>query len=74
MGWKKPGEKPFVDTPWFRLNLAHMELPGGRRLNHQVLRLLPVVLAGKRRDRRESPPAGEVAVKAGPCRDLPPPR
>ena len=45
MGWKNLGEKPVVDTPWFRLNMADVELPGGRRLDHYVLRLPPVVLA-----------------------------
>ncbi len=25
------GEKPVVHTPWFRLNPAEVELPGGRR-------------------------------------------
>ena len=45
MGWKNLGEKPVVDTPWFRLNLAEVELPGERRLDHYVLRLPPVVLA-----------------------------
>jgi 8-oxo-dGTP pyrophosphatase MutT (NUDIX family) len=45
MGWRNLGEKPVVDTPWFRLNQADVELPGGRRLEHYVLRLPPVVLA-----------------------------
>ena len=45
MGWKNLGEKPVVQTPWFRLNLAEVELPGGRRLDHYLLRLPPVVLA-----------------------------
>jgi len=45
MGWKNLGEKPVVHTPWFRLNQADVELPGGRRLDHYVLRLPPVVLA-----------------------------
>lgn len=45
MGWKNLGEKPVVGTPWFRLNMAEVELPGGRRLDHFVLRLPPVVLA-----------------------------
>ena len=45
MGWKNLGEKPVVDTPWLRLNLAEVELPGGRRVDHYVLRLPPVVLA-----------------------------
>jgi 8-oxo-dGTP pyrophosphatase MutT (NUDIX family) len=45
MGWKNLGEKPVVGTPWFRLNLAEVELPGGRRLDHYALWLPPVVLA-----------------------------
>jgi 8-oxo-dGTP pyrophosphatase MutT (NUDIX family) len=45
MGWKNLGEKPVVETPWFRLNRADVELPGGRRVDHYVLRLPPVVLA-----------------------------
>jgi len=45
MGWKNLGEKPVVQTPWFGLNLAEVELPGGRRLDHYLLRLPPVVLA-----------------------------
>jgi 8-oxo-dGTP pyrophosphatase MutT (NUDIX family) len=44
MDWKNLGEKPVVHTPWFRLNLAEVELPGGRRLDHYLLRLPPVVL------------------------------
>jgi hypothetical protein len=32
MGWKNMGEKPVVGTPWFRPNMADVELPGGRRL------------------------------------------
>ncbi len=45
MSWKNLGEKPVVRTPWFQLNLAEVELPGGRRLDHYLLRLPPVVLA-----------------------------
>jgi 8-oxo-dGTP pyrophosphatase MutT (NUDIX family) len=44
MGWKNLGERPVVQTPWFQLNLAEVELPGGRRLDHYLLRLPPVVL------------------------------
>jgi 8-oxo-dGTP pyrophosphatase MutT (NUDIX family) len=44
MRWKNLGEKPVVHTPWFQLNLADVELPGGRRLDHYLLRLPPVVL------------------------------
>jgi 8-oxo-dGTP pyrophosphatase MutT (NUDIX family) len=44
MGWKNLGERPIVETPWFRLNQAEVELPGGRRLDHYLLRLPPVVI------------------------------
>lgn len=44
MRWKNLGEKPVVHTPWFQLNIAEVELPGGRRLDHYVLRRPPVVL------------------------------
>ena len=44
MGWKNLGEKPVAHTPWFQLNLAEVELPGGRRLDHYLLRLPPVVI------------------------------
>jgi len=45
IGWANRGERPVVETPWFRLNLAEVELPGGPRGDHYVLRLPPVVLA-----------------------------
>jgi hypothetical protein len=48
MGRKNLGEKPVVDTPWFRPNMAGVELPG-LRLDHYVLRLPQVVPL---RDRR----------------------
>jgi 8-oxo-dGTP pyrophosphatase MutT (NUDIX family) len=44
VGWKNLGEKPAVQTPWFRLNQAEVELPGGRRIDHYVLRLPPYML------------------------------
>jgi 8-oxo-dGTP pyrophosphatase MutT (NUDIX family) len=44
MAWKNLGEKPVVQTPWFQLNLAEVELPGGRRVDHYLLRLPPVVI------------------------------
>jgi len=49
MGWKNLGEKPVVDTPWFRLNMAGVEPPGGRRLDHYVLRLPPSCCCATRR-------------------------
>jgi len=29
--WKLQGEKPLVQTPWFQVGLADVELPDGRR-------------------------------------------
>jgi 8-oxo-dGTP pyrophosphatase MutT (NUDIX family) len=42
--WRNLGEKPIVETPWFELKLAEVELPGGQRLPHYLFRLPPVVL------------------------------
>lgn len=44
MRWKNLGENQVVGTPWFELKLAEVELPGGRRLDHYLMRLPPVVL------------------------------
>jgi 8-oxo-dGTP pyrophosphatase MutT (NUDIX family) len=44
MRWKNLGERPIVRTPWFGLSLAEVELPGGRRLDHYLLRRPPLVL------------------------------
>jgi ADP-ribose pyrophosphatase YjhB (NUDIX family) len=38
-GWRNLGEQPVVETPWFRLRQARVELPGGRQLDHYLLRL-----------------------------------
>jgi 8-oxo-dGTP pyrophosphatase MutT (NUDIX family) len=40
-GWRNLGEKPVVETPWFRLRQAEVELPGGQRIEHYLLRLPP---------------------------------
>jgi 8-oxo-dGTP pyrophosphatase MutT (NUDIX family) len=40
-GWRNLGEKPVVETPWFRLRQAEVELPGGQRIDHYLLRLPP---------------------------------
>jgi NUDIX domain len=42
--WLNLGERPVVETPWFQLKQADVELPGGRRIDHYLLRLPPVVL------------------------------
>jgi 8-oxo-dGTP pyrophosphatase MutT (NUDIX family) len=49
--WRNLGEKPIVETPWFELKLAEVELPGGQRLPHYLLRLPPVVLTAALDDR-----------------------
>jgi 8-oxo-dGTP pyrophosphatase MutT (NUDIX family) len=51
MRWQNLGEKPVVQTPWFQLNTAEVELPGGRRIDHYLLRLPPVVLTAVIGDR-----------------------
>jgi 8-oxo-dGTP pyrophosphatase MutT (NUDIX family) len=43
-GWLNLGEKQLVETPWFQLKQAEIELPGGRRLDHYLLRVPPLVL------------------------------
>jgi ADP-ribose pyrophosphatase YjhB (NUDIX family) len=41
-GWRNLGEQPVYETPWFRLRQARVELPGGRQLDHYLLRLPPL--------------------------------
>lgn len=43
-GWRNLGEQPIVETPWFRLRQARVELPGGRQLDHYLLRLPPLTM------------------------------
>jgi 8-oxo-dGTP pyrophosphatase MutT (NUDIX family) len=38
------GERAVVETPWFQVRQADVELPGGRRIDHYLLRLPPIVL------------------------------
>jgi len=42
--WINRGERTVYESPWFRLNLADVELPDGRHLDHYLLRQRPVVL------------------------------
>jgi ADP-ribose pyrophosphatase YjhB (NUDIX family) len=42
--WRNLGEEPVTETPWFRLRQARVELPGGRQLDHYLLRLPPLTL------------------------------
>ncbi|MFF1819294.1 NUDIX hydrolase [Kribbella sp. NPDC058245] len=38
MEWKNLGERAVYENPWFRVNLADVELPDGRHLDHFVIR------------------------------------
>jgi 8-oxo-dGTP pyrophosphatase MutT (NUDIX family) len=42
--WKTLAEEPVVRTPWFQVGRADVELPDGRRIDHYLFRLPPVVL------------------------------
>ena len=48
--WRTHGEEPVVRTPWFQVRLADVEFPDGRRINHYLLRLPPVVLTAMQDD------------------------
>lgn len=52
--WKNHSEHTVYENPWLRVNLADVELPGGRRLDHFVLRQRPVALATAVNDRNEA--------------------
>jgi ADP-ribose pyrophosphatase YjhB (NUDIX family) len=43
-GWRNLGDQPVVETPWFQLRQARVELPGGRQLDHYLLRLPPLTM------------------------------
>ncbi|MFF5976188.1 NUDIX hydrolase [Streptomyces sp. NPDC012769] len=45
MQWTKLSEQPVYENRWFRVNLADVELPDGRRLDHYLIRLRPVAVA-----------------------------
>ena len=42
--WKIQAERPLIHTPWFQVGQADVELPDGRRIDHYLFRLPPVVL------------------------------
>jgi ADP-ribose pyrophosphatase YjhB (NUDIX family) len=42
--WRNLGEEPIVETPWFRLRQARVELPGGRQLDHYLVRVPPLTM------------------------------
>jgi 8-oxo-dGTP pyrophosphatase MutT (NUDIX family) len=39
MRWKVFGERTIYDSPWVRLTLADVELPGGKRFEYHVVRI-----------------------------------
>jgi 8-oxo-dGTP pyrophosphatase MutT (NUDIX family) len=43
--WKNLGEHTVYENPWLRVNLADVELPDGRHLDHFLIRQRPVALA-----------------------------
>ncbi|MFB6722896.1 NUDIX hydrolase [Kribbella sp. NPDC056345] len=53
MEWKNFGEKAVYENPWFRVNLADVELPDGRHLDHFVIRQRPVALTAAVNEKNE---------------------
>ncbi len=45
MQWTKLSERSVYENRWFRVNLADVELPDGRHLDHYLIRLRPVAVA-----------------------------
>ena len=45
MQWTKLSEQTIYENRWFRVNLADVELPDGRHLDHFLIRLRPVAVA-----------------------------
>ncbi|CAL9387808.1 NUDIX hydrolase [Streptomyces sp. DH-12] len=45
MQWTKRNEQPVYANRWFSVNLADVELPDGRHLDHFLIRLRPVAAA-----------------------------
>ncbi|MBA0051525.1 NUDIX domain-containing protein [Streptomyces sp. AJS327] len=53
MRWKSLGEHTVYENPWLQVNLADVELPDGRHLDHYLLRVRPVAMATALNDRNE---------------------
>jgi len=43
--WRNLKEQTVYENRWFRVNLADIELPDGRHLDHYLIRLRPVAVA-----------------------------
>lgn len=53
MEWKNLSEQVIYENRWFKVNLADVELPDGRHLDHYVIRLRPVALTAAVNDKNE---------------------
>lgn len=53
MEWKNLGEHTVYENRWFRVNLADVELPDGRHLDHFLIRQRPVALTAAVNERNE---------------------
>ncbi|WP_405679522.1 NUDIX domain-containing protein [Streptomyces sp. NBC_01511] len=51
--WHNRSEKTVYENPWFRVNLADVELPDGRHLDHFLIRQRAVALATAVNERDE---------------------
>lgn len=51
--WKNLGEHTVYENQWLRVNLADVELPDGRRLDHYLIRMRPVAMATAVNERNE---------------------
>ncbi|RLL68841.1 NUDIX hydrolase [Streptomyces sp. Z26] len=53
MLWNNLGEHTVYENQWLRVNLADVELPDGRHLDHYLIRLRPVAMATAVNERNE---------------------
>ncbi|MEU0522778.1 NUDIX domain-containing protein [Streptomyces niveus] len=51
--WKNLGERTVYENRWVTVNMADVELPDGRHLDHTVIRLRPVAVAAVVNERQE---------------------
>lgn len=54
MQWKNLSEHTVYENPWLTVNLANVELPDGRHLDHYLIRQRPVALVAAINQRREA--------------------
>ncbi|WP_431775597.1 NUDIX domain-containing protein [Streptomyces cucumeris] len=54
MEWNNLGERTVYENRWVRVNMADVELPDGRHLDHTVIRLRPVAVATVVNDKNEA--------------------